>query len=395
VCEGKAITIRPSWEAVRAAKAEGKIIVVSTSPSVRVGIAEAFGGEPGLFQQAQCVALLRALGADVVLDVGFGADITIVEEAAELLERLAKSDSPLPMFTSCCPSWVAFCELFYPELLPNVSRVKSPIAMQGATIKSYFAEKKGLDPKQIFNVALTPCPAKKYEINRSELNVRGLQDMDAIVTVRELPNWLAAEGISYDATKTSPYDTLMGEASSAGILFGNTGGVAESILRTAYVMANKTLPPPDFFELTPLRGLLPARTKVKTATIQLLPQRTITVAVVQGLANARLLIKMIKDGQIKVDFVEVMACEAGCVGGAGMPLSKIQPYVSKAMRQARLDALQAQDSQRSSFEQRVSWLNAPLRKLYDEFYLSPASAQAREYLHTRYTSRAHLLEVSP
>lgn len=394
VCEGDAITIRPEWQTVREAKAAGKKVIISTSPAVRVGLADAFGGKPGQYQQAQVVALLRQLGADVVFDVGFGADITITEEAAELLERL-KTGKALPMFTSCCPSWVAFCEFFYPALLPQISRVKSPIAMQGATIKSYYAAKHNLDPKQIFNVALTPCPAKKYEIARSELNVDGLRDMDAIVTVRELPHWLAAEGVTYDSTKTSNYDALMGEASSAGILFGNTGGVTETVLRTAYVLANGKLPPADFFSLTEVRGLLPSRVKVKTAKVQLLPNRAITVAVVQGLANARAVIKLLNEGTLQADFIEVMACEGGCVGGAGMPLSKIQPYVSKAMRQARLDALQAQDTEKTALQQRVSWCNPPLRQLYDEFYKAPASETAQRYLHTTYTSRANQLDVTP
>lgn len=394
VCEGGAITLRPSWQQIREAKAAGKTIVVSTSPAVRVGLAEAFGGTPGAYQQAQCVALLRDLGADLVLDVGFGADITIIEEAAELLERLA-SGKDLPMLTSCCPAWVSFCETFYPEMLPNLSRVKSPIAMQGATIKSYLAAKKGLDPKQIFNVALTPCPAKKYEITREELQVDGLRDMDAIVTVRELPDWLAAEGLSYDPTRVSTYDTLMGEASSAGLLFGNTGGVMETILRTAYVMVHNQPPPPHFLELTAVRGLLPARAKLKMATVALWPERTLSVAVVQGLAHARALLKQIASGALKVDFVEIMACEGGCIGGAGMPLSKIQPYVSKAMRQARLEALQAQDTNQANVNARVSWLNPPVRQLYDDFYGAPASSKAAHYLHTTYLSRAHELGEKP
>lgn len=394
ICEGHAITIRPEWQKIREAKAAGKVIVVSTSPAVRVGLADAFGGKPGQYQQAQVVALLRELGADFVFDVGFGADITIVEEAAELLERLA-SDKHLPMLTSCCPSWVAFCEFFYPELLPQISRVKSPIAMQGSTIKSYFATKHNIDPTSIFNVALTPCPAKKYEISRPELHVDGVRDMDAIVTVRELPDWLAAEGLTYNPTKTSTYDMLMGEASSAGILFGNTGGVMETILRTAYVMANEKLPPENFFALTEIRGLLPPRVKVKTAKVQLLKDREVKVAVVQGLANARAVIKLLKDGKLQADIVEVMACEGGCIGGAGMPLSKIQPYVSKAMRQARLDALQAQDTEKTSLQQRVSWCNPPLRRLYDEFYGSPASDLAKRHLHTTYISRANQLNVHP
>lgn len=182
VCEGDAITIRSHWQQVQAAKAAGKVIVVSTSPSVRVGLAEMFGGAPGEYCEGQVVALMRQLGADIVLDTSFGADITIMEEAAEFLTRLERQIAPLPMFTSCCPSWVVFCETFYPALLPYVSPVKSPIAMQGATIKSYFAKIKNIAPEKIFNVALTPCPAKKYEIARPELNVHGHRDMDVVVT---------------------------------------------------------------------------------------------------------------------------------------------------------------------------------------------------------------------
>ena len=195
VCEGQALVNRPEWQAVKAAKAAGKTIIVSTSPSVRVALAEEFGAAPGTFCEGEVVAALRALGADYVLDTCFGADMTIMEEAAELVRRVTTGDRPLPQFTSCCPAWVKFCETWYPEMLPNVSTAKSPIGMQGPTIKTYFAQKRGLDPAKIFNVALTPCTAKKFEIRRPEMSASGYRDMDAVITTRELADWMRAEGV--------------------------------------------------------------------------------------------------------------------------------------------------------------------------------------------------------
>lgn len=262
VCPTASITEVYEYQAVRAAIADpDKVVIVSTSPSVRVALGEEFGMKPGDFVQGKMVALLRALGADYVLDTNFAADLTIMEEAAELLERITKKTAPLPQFTSCCPAWVKFAETYYPELLPNLSTAKSPIGMQGPTIKTYFAQKMGIDPKEIVNVALTPCTAKKFEIRRPEMNAAGKQlgepamrDMDHVVTTRELARWAKEEGIDFAKLEESKYDSLMGEASGAGVIFGNTGGVMEAALRTAYYSLTGENAPKEFYQLEPVRG---------------------------------------------------------------------------------------------------------------------------------------------
>ncbi|MGN0847714.1 MAG: [FeFe] hydrogenase, group A [Kiritimatiellia bacterium] len=391
-CEGEALTNKPEWQAVKAAKAAGKIIVVSTSPSVRVGLAEEFGKEPGTFCEGEMIAALRALGADYVLDTCFAADLTIMEEASELIRRVTKKDRPLPQFTSCCPAWVKFCETYYPELLPNVSTAKSPIGMQGPTIKTYFAQRRGIDPSKIYNVALTPCTAKKFEIRRPEMNASGYRDMDAVITTRELAQWMRAEKVAYDQLKPSHYDKLMGEASGAGVIFGNTGGVMEAALRTAYWMLNKKAPPEDLFKYTPVRGLglvkkgkKTKKTIAKKATIELTPGLSATVIVVHGLANVRKVIEQIKEGTVEPTFIEVMACEGGCIGGGGQPRAKNAPFISAQVRQARIDALYASDARRTL---RLSHENEEIKALYRDFYGAPLSEKAEKMLHTSYASRA-------
>lgn len=219
VCPPASITERYEWPAVRAAVADpGKVVVFSTSPSVRVALGEEFGLPDGSFVEGKMVALLRALGADYVLDTNFAADLTILEEAAELLERV-QGGGPLPQFTSCCPAWVKYAETYHPELLPHISTAKSPIGMQGPTIKTYFAQKMGLEPQRIVNVAVTPCTAKKYEIRREEMNAAarhlgldGLRDMDQVITTRELAQWARAAGVDFAALPDSPYDRQIGRA---------------------------------------------------------------------------------------------------------------------------------------------------------------------------------------
>ena len=388
VCEGEALVNKPEWQAVKAAKAAGKIVIVSTSPSVRVALAEEFGAKPGTFCEGEVVAALRALGADYVLDTSFAADLTIMEEAAELVRRVTTKDRPLPQFTSCCPAWVKFCETWYPEMLPHVSSAKSPIGMQGPTIKTYFAQKQGIDPAKIFNVALTPCTAKKFEIRRPEMNASGYRDMDAVITTRELAAWLRAEGIDYASLKPAPYDKLMGEASGGGIIFGNTGGVMEAALRTAYWMVNKRNPPADLLTYEPVRGLGgkgKQKAPFKKATLELTPGLEITLIVVHGLANVRTVIDLVKRGELKATFIEVMACEGGCIGGGGQPRAKSAPYLSKKMRQARIDALYADDAKGTL---RFCHENPEIQALYRDFYGQPLSEKAEKFLHTTYTSRA-------
>ena len=230
-CPVDSIVERDETPAVQKAIADPeKIVVVSTSPSVRAALGEEFGMEPGAFVEGKMVALLRALGVDYVLDTNFAADLTIVEEASELVRRITQKDRPLPQFTSCCPAWVHFAEIYYPELLPHLSTAKSPIGMQGPTVKTYFAKKMGLDPEKIVHVALTPCTAKKFEIRREEMhaaadyhNRPGMRDTDQVITTRELARWAKQAGIDWDSLEDSAYDSLMGRSSGAGVIFGNTG----------------------------------------------------------------------------------------------------------------------------------------------------------------------------
>lgn len=250
VCPPDSIVERDAHYAVQEAIADpDKIVIVSTSPSVRVALGETFGLEPGAFVEGKMVALLRALGVDYVLDTNFAADLTIVEETSELIERVTSGNAPLPQFTSCCPGWVKFAELYYPELLPNLSTAKSPIGMQGPTIKTYFAKQKNLDPRKIVNVALTPCTTKKFEIEREEMcasadyhGIPGMRDMDLVITTRELARWAKEAGIDFHSLPDASYDDIMRRASGAGVIFGNTGGVMEVALRTAYEYL--TAPPP-------------------------------------------------------------------------------------------------------------------------------------------------------
>lgn len=389
VCEGEAIVMRPEWQSVKAAKAAGKTVVVSLSPAVRVAVSEAFGQPAGTFCEGEVIAALRALGADYVLDVSFGADLTIIEEAKELVERLKHQSAPLPQFTSCCPAWVEFCETYFPHYLPNVSTAKSPIAMQGVAVKTFFAKQKGLDPKNIFNVALTPCSAKKFEIRRPEFEVEGMRGMDAIVTVRELADWIRAEKVDYENLSPSSYDSLLGEASSAGIIFGNTGGVAEAILRTAYYFYNGTNPPNEFLQFSAVRGLLGTETQrpggLKCATAVFSETCSIKVLVVQGCAHAREVLEQLQAGTIEADLIEVMACEGGCVGGAGLPRAKTIPYLTRAMRQARIEALYARGD---AVPLHLAHENPIAKQFYAQTIGEMEMRKGAPLLQTSYASRA-------
>ena len=267
ICPFDSINERSEIDEVKAAIADpNKIVIFQTAPAVRVGLGEEFGLEAGTFVEGKMVAALRKLGGDYILDTNFGADMTIMEEASELLERVINSDAVLPQFTSCCPAWVKFAETFYPEFLPNLSTAKSPIAMQAPTQKTYFAEKMGLDAKQIVAVAVTPCTAKKFEIRREEMNSSAeywdapeMRDTDYCITTRELAKWLRAEEINFDELEDSAFDPLMGEASGGGIIFGNTGGVMESAMRAAYKMATGEDAPRTLIPFEAIRGMDGAR----------------------------------------------------------------------------------------------------------------------------------------
>lgn len=384
VCPVGSITEIYEYPEVKAAvQDKDKIVIVSTSPSVRVALGEEFGLPKGAFVQGKMVALLRALGVDYVLDTNFAADLTIVEEASELLARIkGETDKPLPQFTSCCPAWVKFAETYYPELLPQVSTAKSPIGMQGPTIKTYFAQKMGIDPRKIVNVALTPCTAKKFEIRREEMNAAGkklgiteLRDMDNVITTRELALWAKEAGIDFTSLEESDFDKFMGEASGAGVIFGNTGGVMEAALRTAYAYITGEQPPKEILKLEPVRGY----DGLREASVDI-AGRVINVAVVHGTENVR---KLIAGGIEKYHFIEVMTCPGGCIGGGGQP--KDFAYDADAARKARIEGLYERDAE---MELHLSHENKEIQQLYQEFYDTPLSDMAEAMLHTAYQDRS-------
>ena len=359
-----------------------KIVIVSTSPSVRVALGEGFGAAPGTFSEGKMVALLRALGADIVLDTDFAADMTILEEASELLSRVTGKSAPLPQFTSCCPAWVKFAETYYPELLPHLSSAKSPIGMQGPTIKTWYAKKRGIDPKKIVNVCLTPCTAKKFEIRREEMNSSAafwnepsLRDMDLCITTRELIAWAKEEGIDYASLPESGFDSLMSEKSGGGVIFGATGGVCEAALRAAYTYLNKKPAPKQLLQLREVRGY----EGIRTAKVPLTDSLLVRVAVIYGTANVRRFLaeKNLND----FDFIEVMTCPGGCIGGGGQPKHL---ETADAARKERIRGLYERDA---SMEERISTENRELGEVYESFYGAPLSELAGELLHTTYHSR--------
>ncbi|MBS7007494.1 [FeFe] hydrogenase, group A [Anaerostipes sp.] len=393
VCPVESITETYEYEEIReAVRDPEKIVVVSTSPSVRAALGEEFGMEEGAFVQGKMVALLRALGADYVLDTNFSADLTIMEEASELIERITKGTRPLPQFTSCCPAWVKFAEIYYPELLDHISTAKSPIGMQGPTIKTYFAKLMGIDPEKIVNVALTPCTAKKFEIRREEMKDAGnycgiedMRDMDHVITTREAALWAKEENIDFMGLKDSEFDEFMGEGSGAGVIFGNSGGVMEAALRTAYEFITKEKSPELLYDLKPVRGM----DGVKEASLDI-GGLTVNVAVVYGTGNARKIIEKVKSADKQYHFIEVMTCPGGCIGGGGQPKDK--EFKGQIIQEKRIESLYRRDS---GMKVRASHENKQIKKLYEEFYGEPLSELAEQMLHTMYHDRSSELGKRP
>ncbi len=393
VCPVDSITERDECPQVQRAIADpDKVVVVSTSPAVRASLGEEFGMEPGAFVEGKMVALLRALGVDYVLDTNFAADLTIVEEASELIRRITQKDRPLPQFTSCCPGWVHFAEIYAPELLPHLSTAKSPIGMQGPTVKTYFAQKMGLDPRKIVHVTLTPCTAKKFEVRREEMHaagdyhgVEGMRDTDQVITTRELARWAKASGIDWTGLEDSAYDSLMGKASGAGVIFGNTGGVMEAALRTAYEYLTGQKAPEALLQLQGVRGY----DGVREAQVQI-GELTVQVAVVYGTANARAFLQRMKAEGKQYHFVEVMACPGGCIGGGGQPKDLMKD--KDEVRKSRIAALYQRDG---SMTLRTSHENPEIKAVYEAFYGHPLSELAEQMLHTSYQDRSGLIQKKP
>lgn len=377
-CPGFAMSEREEYKEVKEAiEDKNKIVIASISPAVRASIAEAFGMS-AQFSQGKLVALLKRLGFDYVLDTNFGADLTVMEEAAELVHRI-ENGLTLPQFTSCCPSWVRYAELFYPQMLPNISDTKSPVCMQGAIIKTWFAKKNGLDPTKIVNVAVTPCTSKKYEIRKIGMNSAGkyhriddMRDMDNAITTRELAKWAKESGISFDSLEDAELDSMSG--TGAGAIFGATGGVSEAVLRTAYFMLNGTNPPEEFYELKSVRG----NESIREATVDM-GKAQLNVAVIFGTKTAGEFIDIMPKSEKNYHFVEVMACPGGCSGGGGQPKGFV--ISGLAVPESRVKVLYDRDR---DMQIRLSHENPEIKALYREMLGETGSEKAVELLYTEF-----------
>jgi iron-only hydrogenase group A len=357
------------WEAIYDPK---KHVIVQTAPAVRAAIGEEFGMPAGSRVTGKMVTALKMLGFDRVMDTDFTADLTIMEEGSELIQRI-KTGGVLPQLTSCSPGWIKFIEYYFPELLPHVSTCKSPQQMFGALAKTYYAEKMGIDPKDIVSVSIMPCTAKKFECERPEMNDSGYQDVDYVLTTREAAGMMKEAGIDLPSLPDSEYDDPFGVTTGAAVIFGNTGGVMEAALRTAYeILTGQAL---DNVNIQAVRGM----EGVREATI-MVGDLPVKAAVAHGLANARQVLEGIKDGRFKdYHFIEIMCCPGGCIGGGGQP----QP-TSEEIRKARIRAIYEEDE---AMKIRKSHENPAVMKLYEEFLGEPLSHKSHELLHTHYTPR--------
>jgi len=372
VCPTGALAEHSMVPEVLAALADpSKFVVVQHAPSVSVSLAEEFGARPGADVDGAMVACLRRLGFKRVFDTAFTADLTIMEEASELVQRIG-GGGPLPMMTSCSPGWIKFVEEFYPDIIPHLSTCKSPQQMLGAVIKSFFAEREKIDPARIFSVAIMPCTAKKFEAGRAEMARDGRPDIDAVLTTRELAEIIRMHGLDLTTLPAEAPDTPFGERTSAGKLFGASGGVAEAALRTAHFLL--TGENPATLKVQPLRGL--EGVKEFRAT---LAGREIGVAAVSGLGNARKLLEEVKAGRKDLQFIEVMTCPGGCVNGGGQPRHAAPDAV-----RARMATLYAIDRDAAL---RTSHQNPAITRLYAEFLGKPLSHRSHELLHTHYEAR--------
>ena len=376
-CPTGALHERYATDDVFAAIADpDKYVVVQTAPAVRAALGEEFGFAMGTAVTGKMVAALRRLGFDKVFDTDTGADLTIMEEGNELLSRI-KNGGTLPMITSCSPGWIKFCEHNYPEFLDNLSSCKSPHQMFGAIIKSYFAQKNGIDPKKIYVVSVMPCVAKKFENSRPEMEAAGLRDVDAVITTRELAKMIKEAGIVFDRLPDEMFDKPFGEASGAAHIFGVTGGVMEAALRTVYeILEGKELAKLEFCEVRGTEG-------IKEATVKM-GGIDVNVAIAHGLGNARKLLDSIKAGEKNYHFIEIMACPGGCVTGGGQPVCSAKTWMEVDVKAERAKALYSEDEKATI---RQSHKNPDMDVLYKEFLGEPGGHKSHELLHTHYTKR--------
>lgn len=366
------------WEAIDDPK---KHVIVQIAPAVRVSIGDAFGMPPGTRVTGKVVAALRRIGFDKVFDTDFTADLTIMEEGSELLHRIG-NHGILPMITSCSPGWINYIEGHYPHLLGHLSSCKSPQQMFGALSKTYYAEKMGLDPANIFTVSIMPCTAKKYEASREEMVSNGYREVDAVLTTRELARMIKTSSIDFAGIEEEEFDLPFGISTGAGVIFGATGGVMEAALRSVYELATGTAL--NNIEFTDVRGL----EGIKEATV-VINDQPVKVAVAHGLSNAKKILDYIDSGKCDYTFIEIMCCPGGCIGGGGQPIGS-----TFAVKEQRIQGIYAIDQ---DMPIRKSHKNPAVLKLYEEYLGTPLGHLSHKLLHTTYRARnedLHLLNLS-
>ncbi|MEG2594867.1 MAG: NADH-dependent [FeFe] hydrogenase, group A6 [Ruthenibacterium sp.] len=382
VCPTGALTEKDDTDKVWAAlRDETKHVVIQSAPSVRATIGECFGMPIGTNAEGKMVAAMRRLGFDGVFDTDTAADFTIMEEATEFVHR-ATTGGKLPMITSCSPGWVKFCETYYPDFVPNLSTCKSPQGMFGALTKTYYAEKLGLDPKDIVCVSVMPCTAKKFEIGRTDMSAagNGIPDVDISITTRELSRMIERAGIQFTELPDEKFDPALGESTGAAVIFGATGGVMEAALRTAVeLVSGKPLEKVEFTEVRGTKGI-----KEATYTVGDL---TLNVCVASGLANCDAVLKSVQSGEKNYQFIEFMACPGGCVNGGGQPTQPASVRNFTDLKALRASALYGQDD---NMPVRKSHENPLLKKIYADYLGEPGGEKAHHILHTSYAKREKL-----
>ena len=378
VCPTGALREKDYIDDVLAAIADpDKYVCVQTAPSVRAGLGEEFGYPMGTDVEGKMAAALRRIGFDKVFDTDFSADLTIMEEAHEFLDRV-QNGGVLPMITSCSPGWIKYCEHYFPDMTENLSSCKSPQQMFGAVLKTYYAEKMGIDPKKIVSVSIMPCTAKKFEIGRPDQSAAGVPDVDYAMTTRELARMIKRLGIRFNELPDEGFDDPLGESTGAAVIFGATGGVMEAALRTAVeTLTGEELKNPDFVDVRGTKGIKEATYNVAGMDVK--------VAVASGRGNARQLLEKVKAGEADYHFIEIMGCPGGCVNGGG------QPQVSGTIRNTvdvqgiRAKVLYDNDAAKTI---RKSHENPSIKKVYEEYFGEPGSHKAHEVLHTSYVKRS-------
>jgi NADH-quinone oxidoreductase subunit G/NADP-reducing hydrogenase subunit HndD len=347
-------------------------VVVQVAPAIRVAIGELFGMAPGSVTTGQLASSLRRLGFDAIFDTDFAADLTIMEEASELVHRI-EHGGKLPMLTSCCPAWVKFFEHQFPDMLDIPSSCKSPQIMMGSMVKTYYAKKTGIDPENVVVVSIMPCLAKKAEAARPELAKDDLNNVDLVLSTREYGAMLHEAGIQFDVLPEGDFDQLLGESTGAAVIFGTTGGVIEAAVRTAYEwLTGEELERVEFTQLRGLEGIRSATVRIKDLDLN--------IGIAHGLGNARKLLEDIRDGRSHYHAIEIMACPGGCIGGGGQPYHHGDMDIIKK----RQEAIYAEDR---SKVRRKSHENEALKVLYEDFLGAPYGQKAHDLLHTHYTAR--------